>query len=319
MEIVWNSIRQDAWQQKLPTGACALQQSWRFGAAVANMGRAVLRAEVSLNGEPIALAQVICRNFVGGVGLAYLPRGPIWCAPLNSAQKRAVLRLIRRSLPQPGPHFMICVPEDPQPGLLPLMTPVHMAELPLTTAPEMRKAMHGKWRNRLAHAEAAGIDVYATRPDFADIRWLIAKDTAQQRARRYRALPPAFLRAWSNGNDSGLRLYTAQLGGESLAAMLFLDHAPGVTYQIGWTSEAGRAGSAHNLILWRAMLDFAAEERARLDLGTVDTVNAPGLARFKIGAGGKVRGLGSSGLVLPEFPHVSRGLNAGCSLVSIGR
>jgi hypothetical protein len=36
-----------------------------------------------------------------------------------------------------------------------------------------------------------------------------------------------------------------------------------------------------------------------LDLGTVDTENAPGLARFKIGSGAQIRSLGGTWLRIP--------------------
>jgi hypothetical protein len=42
-----------------------------------------------------------------------------------------------------------------------------------------------------------------------------------------------------------------------------------------------------------------------LDLGSVDTVSAPGLARFKLGAGAQVKSLGGTWLHLPGFRRQS--------------
>jgi len=306
MEIVWDRISRDGWQAALPPVACALQQSWRYGAAVQAMGRPVHRAEIFAGGQRVALAQVICRA-ASVIQLGFLARGPIWLQEVPGGVKRKALRLIGQTLPGAGRALLLTAPEAAEPGLLPLMTPVHMVELSLdTTDATLRKRMQGKWRNRLVKAETFGLSVARTRPAAADLGWLIAHDTAQQRARGYRALPAAFLTAWHNVTGDGLQLYRANHAGQTVAAMLFLDHAPGATYQIGWSSEAGRAACAHHLLLWRAMQDFSGAGRRRLDLGTLDTVTAPGLARFKLGAGAEARGLGPSGLVLPGWPWPRR-------------
>jgi len=286
------------WQAALPDHACALQQSWQFGAAAAAMGRQVQRAELLLDGQR-GLVQMICRR-LGPLNIAYLARGPIWDDPTRHSSE--ALRLIRQTVPGRA-ALMLCAPELNEPALLPLMTAPYMAELRLTDDPTtMRRAMHGKWRNRLVRAEKKGVTVDASTPNRSALDCIIDKDRAQRRARGYRSLPPAFLHAWQRTGRSGMRLYQAQSHGETLAAMLFLDHAPGVTYQIGWTSDAGRAASAHHLILWTAMQDFAGKGRKRLDLGPLDTVATPGLARFKLGAGAQARVLGTSGPCLPGMP-----------------
>ena len=306
MEIVWDRISPDGWDAALPPAACALQQSWRYGAAVQAMGRPVHRAEIIAGGQRVVLAQVICRA-ASVIQLGFLARGPVWLQDVPGGVKRQALCLIRQTLPAPGRALLMAAPEAAEPGLLPLMTPVQMAEVSLdANDATLRRRMQGKWRNRLAKAETFGLSVARTQPDAADLGWLIAHDTAQQRARGYRALPAAFLTAWHDVTGDGLRLYQAKHAGQTVAAMLLLDHAPGATYQIGWTSDAGRAACAHHLLLWRAMQDFAGDGRRRLDLGTLDTVTAPGLARFKLGAGAVARALGPSGLVLAGWPWLRR-------------
>ena len=74
--------------------------------------------------------------------------------------------------------------------------------------------------------------------------------------------------------------------------MLMQMHPPVATYHIGWTNAHGRSLMAHHLLLWHAANDMANHGVTRLDLGTVDTQTAPGLARFKIGSGANIRPLG---------------------------
>ncbi len=300
MEIWWDGLDSQLWQAAMPGGAAALQQSWRYGAAAAALGRTVRHAEIRSGGRLIGLAQVLVRKAFG-LRVAFIPRGPVWIDAPPAAAAEA-LKALRRSLQRQGPCLLIAACDARVPGHVPLVSPATMAETDLTAGPEaLRRGLHGKWRNRLTAAERTGIDVSRSDPGPADLQVLFQRDAAQQRARGYRTLPPAFVSAWIGAGPGGARLYAARARGETIAEMLFLDHAPGATYQIGWTSRAGRAASAHHLLLFRAMQDFAAAGRSRLDLGMIDTVNAPGLARFKLGTGARARRLGPTGLVLPGW------------------
>ncbi|WP_172295281.1 GNAT family N-acetyltransferase [Pseudoruegeria sp. HB172150] len=311
MEIRWDRLDTAAWQEALPPDACAMQQSWRYGAAVAAHGRHVCRAEIRTT-EGRALAQTIIRR-AGPVTAGYLPRGPVGvCGP-------EILSALHRTLPGHGLRLLIVAPETETPGLLPLVTPQTHAELVLTEAATMRRRMHGKWRNRLSRAEEAKLKITVTTPSRQELQQLADLDRAQSRARGYCGLPPAFLSAWSETPGPPPQLFSARQRGETIATMLFLDHPPGVTYQLGWSGDAGRAVSAHNLLLWRAMLHFAGRGRRRLDLGTLDTVTAPGLARFKLGTGATVRRLGSTGLVLPWRPSPQPSAGSGSTTGTILR
>ena len=281
----------------LPDTACAMQQAWRYGAAVQAMGGAVHRAEIWDGGRFLGLAQVLVRR-AGPLRLGWLSRGPVWHD--RPGDVRAALHALRRALLQSGPRLLLSMSEDRVPGVLPLVTPVCMAEIALAPEPAtMRARLHQKWRNRLVRAEASGLKVTVTAASGADMDWLLALDGTQARARGYRRLPPAFLAAWTACKGPPPYLFTARLKGDPVAAMLFLDHAPGATYHLGWNGPQGRALSAHHLLLWRAMRYFARNRRRRLDLGALDTVTAPGLARFKLGTGAQARWLGPTALVPP--------------------
>lgn len=116
---------------------------------------------------------------------------------------------------------------------------------------------------------------------------------------RYRALPHALIAAFAaTGRDAAV-VYTAAQAGAPIAAMLFLRHAPVITYHLGWTSDAGRQCGAHHKILIAAACDHATKGYCRLDLGLVDTHNSPGLARFKIGTGAVIRQLGGTWIKVP--------------------
>ncbi|MGH1452989.1 MAG: GNAT family N-acetyltransferase [Paracoccaceae bacterium] len=168
-------------------------------------------------------------------------------------------------------------------GAIPVMTPQCRAQLDLSASePARRAALHQKWRNRLKMAETSGAKLHhCPLPDTPD-HWLLRAETAQRKQQKYRALPAAFALNWPE-----TRLFTLRKRQTDLAAMLFLIHGAGATYHIGWTSDQGRAMNAHSLILWQAANWLAARGCTELDLGPLDTINTPGLARFKLGTGAR--------------------------------
>ena len=86
----------------------------------------------------------------------------------------------------------------------------------------------------------------------------------------------------------------ADLGRDRVAAMMFLLHGQAATYQVGWTSDAGRDLHAHNLILWKGIEELKERGIRQLDLGGVNTARSAGIARFKMATGGQVRVLAGS-------------------------
>ncbi|MBM9593692.1 lipid II:glycine glycyltransferase FemX [Roseitranquillus sediminis] len=293
MEIDWTSARVESWR-KAAAGA-PLQQDWDWGEILSAAGAQVARAVVRSGGAEVALAQVLLRRF-GPATLALVSRGPVWLAAVDQP---AVLHALRRSLPARGPRALVVTPDDTVRGMVPLVTPTHVAELNLKpTLDDLRAGLHGKWRNRLAAAGRAGLTVRREdRPD--RYAWLLEAEAAQARQRGYRGWPPNLVPHWHRSVPGRVHVLSAWCGGERVAAMLFLRHGRRATYQIGWSGPDGRATSAHNLCLWTAIEALRAEGVALLDLGTVDTEAAPGLARFKIGCGARVRRLGPTMWVPP--------------------
>lgn len=302
MELCWNlgpPEKGSGW----PQSSVAMQQSRLYGATLAAMGRQVAWAEIRRSdGSPLAHALALLRPVGGVATVGLIGRGPVWQGASPMRARAAVLRSLRRSLPGPGVGVLLVTPDRPLRGLLPLMTAPTLAQLPLGEAGAMQARMHGKWRNRLRRAEDAQLRVEVSRnPDV--LVALLEREIGQQQARKYRALPAGFIANWVRADPDAFAVYRAMLGtSDCVAEMLFLDHAPGVTYQIGWSSGAGRTLSAHQLLLWRAMQDYASLGRTCIDLGGLDTVNAPGLARFKLGSGARAHRLGESGLALPWAP-----------------
>ncbi len=268
-----------------------LQQHPAFARALAAMGRPALTLRIAAGSRTLGHVTLMQRG-----KLALASRGPVWEQGSEPSERAAALRALRRRI-----GWALALNADaPDPALprarfLPLLTPATIAEWDLGPDPDTRRARLGqKWRNRLVRAEDQGWKVRRI-PFPADPgHWLLARDAEQQRAKRYRALPGALSAAYAAVNKGQAWLFQAEDRGGPAAAALILLHGPVATWHIGWSDTRGRAGHAQALLLWQAADWLAARGVHRLDLGTIDTVSAPGLARFKLGTGAAARPLGGT-------------------------
>ena len=280
-----------------PNAILPLQQHPMFADALTRMGRAPACLTLRAGARRIGYVQLITRKFgpLGSVALA--ARGPVWCTDASPDQRRAMLgKLAKTGLRVVNADRPRDIPKGS--GFHQIITPAAMAEVDLRG--DLRAAMHPKWRNRLVKAQSAPLNLQNHGFDSDRHGWLLTAERAQQKARGYRALPAAITLAYAAAHPSQVRMVTACDGTAPVAAMLFLCHGPVATYHIGWSGPKGRAMGAHNLILASAMEWLADRGHLWLDLGVLDTQANPGLARFKIGAGARVRPMGGTWLRLPH-------------------
>ena len=268
----------------------ALQNRFAYGAIAAGQGRAVRRFVLRRQGETVGLAQVVGRG-----GLWLLARGPVFAATLPDTARRAALRAVARAVP----GLCLATPEAPLRGfgLLPLITARHQAIWDLSPSEaDLRRALQGKWRNRLVAAEKAGLRVMAE----ADPGWILQAESHQRESRGYRGLPAGFVQAWGAAARGGVLALTARNAqGTKLAGVVALLAGVHASYHLGVTTPEGRGVGAHNLLLWQMALRLRAKGVQSLDLGDIDSGPGVGRMRFKLGTGATVQPLGATCLVLP--------------------
>ncbi len=288
MEILWNRIARGEWDRITDRVEAGLQQRWSYGEAVQAHGAGVARVAICKQNRTLGIAQIVTRRF-GGV----ITRGPLW---VDGTENPTAMHALRNEFRNRGVRICAVTPPRTQNRVgLPIMTPATLAYLPIH--PPDRGAMHSKWRNRLLMAENAGVTISRLPNQIEKLEWLLQADRVQQKARGYRALPGSFTAAWLANDTSNALTLTAGRNNRPIAAMMFLLHGNTATYHIGWSDDQGRAANAHNLLLWQAAKRLAAKGVRKVDLGTLDTVNTPGLARFKLGSGAKPCRLGPTSLV----------------------
>lgn len=277
----------------------ALQQHPGFAAALRACGQSPLMLPAD---DPIL---VLRRKLWSGIPAAMLLRARLNIDTLRGQINQADLHRI----------LLILSPDQPMPsltdlGAIPLISPTAIAEIDLRPSTDMRRAtLKQKWRNRLKHAESSkSLRIVQKTMPLDATHWLFKANTKLQKQRKFRNWPTALTLAYCRENHGQARLFTAYDGRDPVAAMLFLRHGTGATYHIGHTTDRGRHMSAHNLLLWRACSWLAANGHDQLDLGTLNTEDAPGLARFKLGAGARPRLLGGTWVWWPPMPRLLRPL-----------
>jgi hypothetical protein len=260
-------------------GFLPLQQSAVYAAAARACGARTREIDLD-HGRALAVER-------GGVRMVF--RGPVWTGQIAAEDRRAEVRRLARRV-----GVTVVTPEEPVAGfgLVPLVTPLHHAVWDLWG--ELRAGLDPRWRNHLAGAERRLLTIRPGGP--ATLEALLAADLVQRQARGYRTLPASFTRAL---DPAALRLWDWRHDGSMAAAMCFVRHGATATYHLSWAGPAARERSIHQVMLWQAALALRGEGVRWLDLGSVDTEAAPGLARFKLGTGARLHRLGATCLVLP--------------------
>jgi hypothetical protein len=264
-----------------------LQQSRSFAETLAALGRA---AEVVT--LPSGTTTVRLRRTLPLVGdIVLVSRGPVWETSVGAKERVADLAALGAT---------VINAEAPDRDVLPaagyrqIMTAGHVAELDLTG--DTAAQLHPKWR---ASLKRKPLSLHIQRFDPVRDGWLFAADTKAQKEKKFNGLPHVVAAHFAQLHPESAWLARMGRGSAPVAGMLFLTHGRSATYHIGWTSPDGRAVAAHHHLLMAACEHLARLGCTTLDLGQVDTENAPGLARFKIGTGALIRPLGGTWLRLP--------------------
>tara|TARA_B100001123_G_scaffold429351_1_gene547721 strand:- start:204 stop:1103 length:900 start_codon:yes stop_codon:yes gene_type:complete len=290
IEVIWDQSTAKAWQgyYELATYA-AFQQHWAYGSLITAAGGTCHRAVIKYDGQVVALAQISVRRRIGFLRIGLCMRGPVWLAPLDETHKATIYEALRATCPISKPRLMLWMPEKDG-GIASrhqVISPYHTVMWSLQPALEtIQAAMDQKWRNRLTRA---GDTMRVKELGARDYQWLLQEEADQSRRIGYSGISPQLIPYWQvETGKQGLLILAAELTGERVAGIICLIHGHSATYQIGWSSPEGKAHNAHNLLLWQAVKRLKARGIHQFDLGGINTEDAAGIARFKIGTGGQV-------------------------------
>lgn len=299
-DLTWQPCEREAWEDLFRrAGKSSLEQSWAYGEAVAGQHKQLVeRHVISAGGTPLALVQAYRKTY-WQIGVTRILRGPVWLIdPLGDPRGAAVCAAIARRYRGRRLDFLSWLPElpdDPRSeallkalGFRRVVTGYASAWLDLDQRREALKAgLHGKWRSALHNAEREDLTISQDAKARQKQAALLLYDTFR-RKKRFVGPPGDFIAAIDAADRGALLSLSARQGDKLVAGVILLRHGASATYMASWTSDAGRAGQAHNLLLWRGIQQLKEDGIQWLDLGGLNTESQRGLARFKLGLGGEV-------------------------------
>lgn len=152
----------------------------------------------------------------------------------------------------------------------------------------LRAKLNGKWRNILSKSERSGLTVSEDWSASTAGHFLQTYE-ADRSEKRYEGpsvkLLLALLKHMVPREEAVI--FNARSGDEDVASILVLLHGTSATYQVGWTTAAGRKLGAHHNLLWHAVVQLKARGILDFDLGGINDDSAAGVKKFKQGLGGK--------------------------------
>ena len=285
-------------------GKSSLEQSWAYGDAVATLhGTEVRRRIIHRADAPVALVQGFRTRDLKIGSINRILRGPVWLSELSGSDRLEACRLIRREFRARITDLLFWLPDLPDTadsmdhmkalGMRRMVTGYSTVWLDIRPDEDrLLSRLQGKWRNSLRAGEKAGLRARAADRDRAFEDSMAAYDKFRRKQRFIG--PPADLirhiRSAPGATDksAGVRVWDAIHDKTAVAGVAVARHGASATYLAAWTSRDGRQRNAHNLLLWRAIVELRKTGTDWLDLGGVDTQSATGLARFKLGLGGKL-------------------------------
>ena len=304
-EIKWSALSDQEWNKCFYNiKRSNLLQSDSYVRTMAQLdNQKQRRGVIEIDGNIAGLIQIleagILNNAVHGV---IVDRAPLWLDGYGSAQDfEMFLKAFTREFPKRFGRRIRFIPEMENNVVCRELLQKYgykssnnhgYQTIWLDIRPELdllRKKLNPKWRNKLVKSEKRGLDI-----TFGDATqyfpWLIKNYAKDKALRGYDGASPkiitALVKEFSRGEN--MLLGTALLEGEPIAAILIFIHGSSSTYQIGYTSDSGRANCAHNLLLWRAVEELKAGNITDFDLGGVNDESAKNVKTFKEGLGGKL-------------------------------
>lgn len=279
-------------------------QCWRYGEAMAReRQQRPRRGLIMMNGESAGLVQLLevglLKNTVHGV---MLDCGPLWFDGFGTPEDfSAFMKLFRKEFPKRLGRKIRIIPNVPD-----LQAYTDILEnsgftqsskgssdtIWLDLRPsldDLRKNLYSGWRQSLLKAEKKSINIIH---DYKGqyVSWLLREYEKDKTIKGYSGVTQKTLLALARHFLSGenMLISVAQVDNRPIAAIVVFIHGFSATYQIGFTSAAGRELCAHHLLLWDVLTVLKERSVYDFDLGGFNEGSAQGVKAFKQAMGGEV-------------------------------
>jgi hypothetical protein len=303
-EIIWNELSLQEWRVRFAAVKRSnILQSYEYGIANAKTYRQSARwGLIKINGQEAGMVQVVEASILWGAFHAIiLDRGPLWFKGCGGAMHiSAFFKEFNTQFPKRFGRKRRLLPEvDDGATALGILKKTGLSRVEDQTGYQSlwwdldveedmaRSSLKLNWLGSLKKAESSDLIIeWDDKGKFYP--WLRTHYALDKAARGYNGISPKLLDNLATVLTSApiILIGKAQKNKADIAGILILLHGQGATYQIGWSSDAGRAVNAHNLLLWQARQELKKYGIQDFDLGGVnEEASALGIKKFKTGTG----------------------------------
>ncbi len=302
--IGWNELSAEEWAGRFRAvpRSTILQDPSYAHAALKALHQSPRFGLIRMDGVEAGLVQILEAGlFKNAIHALILDRGPLWFEGFGQADHiRAFFDEFNRLFPARFGRKRRIIPEisdSPENrqifadlGYKRLDRPGYQTIwLNLRQKPEiLRASLKQKWRNILNRAEKSDLEMEWDR-EGKFLSWAIKSYETDRREKGYPGVSLPFLTALAStfGMRGDLLIGRAILAKKPVAGIIVLCHGSAATYQVGWTSGAGRKAGAHHILLWDSLRQLCERGVHDFDLGGINDQDADGVRRFKEGMGGE--------------------------------
>lgn len=301
--IHWNTLNFSQWEHRFSTIPRAnLLQSHAYAKAIAPLNNQKPRwGLTTINGTEAGLVQILEAGIAGNMLHAViLDRGPLWFEGFGTPEHiEAFLAAYNKQFRgRLGRKRRIILEAQNSPEMRESLTRHGFKNkngsefqtywLDIRPPPEtLRENLKKNWRGTLSKAEKQNLTI-----EWDDqgrlFSWLMNHYPQDRAQKGYDGPSVKLLNALAKTFTPGgnMLIARAQENGKDIAGILILCHGSAATYQVGFTTNAGRTKGAHHILLWNAILVLQQKGIKDFDLGGVNDETAKGVKDFKTGMGG---------------------------------
>jgi|GEM_PF-99413 dTDP-4-amino-4,6-dideoxygalactose transaminase len=304
VKVSWDCSTRTEWAAYLKKSERSnLLQSWEYGEAKQSIESwHVKRGVFSIDGQEVAIVQVLEKRLLGFLKVYRINRGPLFLKEPDQATVYAVFSVLKNEFAgllkrqllfhapgltlngsslmlMSGLRYTLKNPKGWESVWIDLMLSVE----------KLRKQLNPKWRQMLVTAEKNHflLDVCT---DLDSFDWILKQCSEMMSSRNAGKIPVELYRDLQKRLDETsqpLTVFKAFSGEELVAGIGIIRHGSAATYLLGWNGETGRKLKANQFLLWHAMLYLKEQGVKWFDLGGVDKEGVPGITEFKLGVNGE--------------------------------
>lgn len=271
-----------------------MTQAWAFGEAKRRTGWRPRRMAITLDGNTVAICQVLHKCIAGIPVVARINQGPLVLAG-HEDKALSVYGVIRRHwrFLWRGPLLISPAMPDSSTATADLTSigfkrrgrfQWESSRLDLTRSEsEIRKSLDAKWRNRLNKSEKLGLQ-FTSGSSQEDVNWILEKHKENMATKGFEGASPSLLRGLYDAAPNDFIVGRVTHEGEAVAGMVMFVFADVGYFYVGWFGDKGRDLSAGNYLLWNAAIELKRRGLHQFDLGGHNGAIAFG--KFKMGMNG---------------------------------